>query len=182
MSDFVLPAMLYRLKRSQFIPAPIEEVWHFFSRPENLKTITPPYMGFDILSEVPPVMEAGIIIEYIVRPIFGIPLRWVTEITHLHGPQHGAPPYFFVDEQRFGPYTFWHHRHEFHPEGDGVRMIDLVHYKVPGSIIGQMLHPILVRPRLEEIFDYRRQKIEMLFGAKESTAEKSPSLSQVAAG
>lgn len=173
--------MLYRLKRAQFIPAPMEEVWHFFSRPENLKTITPPYMGFDILSEVPPVMEAGVIIEYIVRPLLGIPLRWVTEITHLHGPQQGAPPYFFVDEQRFGPYTFWHHRHEFHPEGEGVRMLDLVHYKVPAGALGRMVHPFLVRPRLEEIFDYRRKRIEELFGKEPTTVAPKPTPSHVTA-
>ncbi|MCS7152763.1 MAG: SRPBCC family protein [Bacteroidia bacterium] len=155
---------MYRLQRKQLIPAPLEEVWHFFSRPENLKVITPPYMGFDILSEVPSVMEAGIIIEYIVRPLWGVPWRWVTEITHLRGPQHGAPPYFFVDEQRFGPYTFWHHRHEFHPVEEGVLMTDLVHYKLPGGAIGRFFHPLLIRPRLEEIFDYRKKKIEELFG------------------
>lgn len=156
--------MLYRIRREQIIPAPMAEVWRFFSRPENLKQITPPYMGFDILSEVPEEMEAGIIIEYIVRPLFGIPLRWVTEITHLKGPQHGEPPYFFVDEQRFGPYAFWHHRHEFFPTAEGVRMIDLVHYKVPFGLIGRLVHPWLVRPRLEEIFDYRREKIKELWG------------------
>lgn len=159
--------MLYRLKAEQFIPAPMEEVWTFFSRPENLKTITPPYMGFDILSEVPPVMEAGLIIEYRVRPLLGIPLRWVTEITHLKGPQHGPPPYFFVDEQRFGPYVFWHHRHTFEPVEGGVYMTDLVHYRLPAGPLGALVHPWLVRPRLEEIFSYRRAKIEALFGKAE---------------
>ncbi|MCX8112780.1 MAG: SRPBCC family protein [Bacteroidia bacterium] len=161
---------MYRLIQKQLIPAPIEEVWPFFSRPENLKLITPPYMGFDILSEVPSVMEAGVIIEYIVRPLFGLPMRWVTEITHLYGPRQGEPPYFFVDEQRFGPYAFWHHRHEFHPVETGVLMTDQVHYKLPAGLIGRLVHPILIRPRLEEIFSYRRQKIEDIFG-------KSPLLS-----
>ncbi|MEN2993488.1 MAG: SRPBCC family protein [Bacteroidia bacterium] len=156
--------MLYRLERLQYIPASMEVVWTFFSRPENLKLITPPYMGFDILSEVPPVMQAGLIIEYRVRPLFGIPLRWVTEITHLYGPQQGPPPYFFVDEQRFGPYVFWHHRHEFHPKDEGVEMRDLVHYKLPGGFVGRLFHPILIRPRLEEIFSYRQAQIERIFG------------------
>ncbi|MCS7189808.1 MAG: SRPBCC family protein [Bacteroidia bacterium] len=156
---------MYRLARKQLIKAPIEEVWEFFSRPENLKLITPSYLGFEILSEVPPVMEAGIIIEYKVRPLFGIPLRWVTEITHLRGPQHGKPPYFFVDEQRFGPYVFWHHRHEFHPTEKGVMMIDLVHYKLPGGIIlGGIVHSLIVRAKLEGIFEYREHCIEKIFG------------------
>ncbi|MEN3040722.1 MAG: SRPBCC family protein [Bacteroidia bacterium] len=158
--------MLYRLMRKQLIPAAIDSVWHFFSRPENLKIITPPYMGFDILSSVPPVMEAGIIIEYIVRPLAGIPMRWITEITHLYGPQHGEPPYFFVDEQRFGPYAFWHHRHEFHEAEGGVLMIDLVHYKLPLGKIGQLFHPWVVEPRLKEIFDFREKKISEIFGAQ----------------
>ncbi|MDW8235845.1 MAG: SRPBCC family protein [Bacteroidia bacterium] len=155
---------MYHLHRVQLIPAPLPEVWEFFSRPENLKTITPPYMGFDILSQVPQRMQAGIIIEYKVRPLWGIPLRWVTEITHLYGPDEGEPPYFFVDEQRFGPYAFWHHRHEFIPEKEGVRMIDLVHYQLPFAPIGNLFHGLLIRPRLEEIFDFRRKKIEEIFG------------------
>ncbi len=158
--------MLYRLTRETFIPAPVTEVWAFFSRPENLNRITPPDMRFEILSEVPPEMQAGLIIEYRVRPLWGLPVRWVTEITHLHGPGQGAPPYFFVDEQRLGPYRFWHHRHEFWPTEEGVRMKDLVHYKLPGGLIGRWLHPYLIRPRLEYIFDFRAQQIATLFGQK----------------
>jgi ligand-binding SRPBCC domain-containing protein len=100
---------LFRFETEQTIPAPLEEVWEFFSSPVNLKVITPPYMGFDILTPVPDRMEPGIIIAYTVRPLWGIPMFWVTEITHVE------PLRFFVDEQRFGPYRFWHHRHTFTP-------------------------------------------------------------------
>ncbi|AXA35158.1 MAG: hypothetical protein D6691_08820 [Candidatus Hydrogenedentota bacterium] len=149
---------LFRFEAVQVIPAPIEKVWGFFSDPRNLKILTPPYMGFDILTPVSAQMEAGLIIEYTVRPLFGIPMQWVTEITHV------APLHFFVDEQRFGPYRFWHHRHEFEPIAGGVRMVDLVHYALPLPVLESTLHRWLVRPRIEEIFSFRRAKIIELFG------------------
>ncbi len=157
---------LYRLEAAQLIPRPMEEVWDFFSRPENLKHITPPYMEFAILSPVPAKMQAGLIIEYRVRPLLGLPMRWVTEITHLQGPHEGEPPYFFVDEQRFGPYRFWHHRHEFFPTAEGVLMQDLVHYGLPAGLLGQLVHPWVVRPRLDEIFRFRQEKVRALFGGE----------------
>lgn len=149
---------LFRFETEQLVPASIEVVWHFFSRPENLKRITPPYMGFDILTPVPEKMEAGLIIEYRVRPLWNLPMRWVTEITHLH------EPHFFVDEQRFGPYRFWHHRHSFKPLAQGVLMHDLVHYMLPVPLIDEWLNRWIIRPRIQEIFDYRRAKIEEIFG------------------
>jgi ligand-binding SRPBCC domain-containing protein len=149
---------LFRFETEQTIPAPLEEVWDFFSSPVNLKVITPPYMGFDILTPVPDRMEPGIIIAYTVRPLWGIPMFWVTEITHVE------PLRFFVDEQRFGPYRFWHHRHTFTPVEGGVHMTDLVHYALPVSVIDGVINRLVVRPRIEEIFAFRRQKIIELFG------------------
>jgi ligand-binding SRPBCC domain-containing protein len=149
---------LFRLQTEQVIPAPLETVWDFFSSPVNLKLITPPYMGFDILTPVPDKMEAGLIIAYTVRPLFNIPMHWVTEITHVE------PMRFFVDEQRFGPYRFWHHRHTFTPVECGVRMEDLVYYALKQPLIDGIIHKLLVRPRLEEIFEYRRRKVEEIFG------------------
>jgi ligand-binding SRPBCC domain-containing protein len=149
---------LFRFETEQTIPAPLEEVWEFFSSPVNLKTITPPYMGFDILTPVPPKMEAGLIIAYTVRPLLGIPMFWVTEITHVD------PLRFFVDEQRFGPYRFWHHRHTFKPVDEGVHMTDVVHYALPVPVIDGLINRLIVRPRIEEIFQYRRRKIEEIFG------------------
>jgi len=158
---------LYRLVVAQRIPRALETVWTFFSRPENLKLLTPPYMEFAILSPVPEKMQAGLIIEYRVRPLWNLPMRWVTEITHLHGPEDGEPPYFFVDEQRFGPYRFWHHRHIFTPQSDGTLLMqDIVHYAVPGGKLGTLFHPLIVRPRLEEIFRFRQEKVRTLFGGE----------------
>ncbi|MFN7017235.1 MAG: SRPBCC family protein [Fimbriimonadales bacterium] len=149
---------LFRFETEQVIPAPLEVVWDFFSSPVNLKMITPPYMGFDILTPVPQKMEAGLIIAYTVRPLFNLPMTWVTEITHVE------PMRFFVDEQRFGPYRFWHHRHVFEPVEGGVHMTDLVYYALKQPIIDRFINRYIVRPRIEEIFEFRRRKIIELFG------------------
>lgn len=149
---------LFRFETAQIIPAPLDVVWDFFSSPVNLKLITPPYMGFDILTPVPDKMEAGLIIAYIVRPLWNIPMHWVTEITHVD------PPRFFVDEQRFGPYRFWHHRHTFTPVEGGVLMHDLVYYAFKQPFIDGLINKYIVRPRIEEIFEFRRRKIIELFG------------------
>ncbi len=143
----------------QNLPIGIDEAWSFLSDPRNLKTITPPYMGFDIITEsLPPQMYAGMIIAYKVRPIAGVPITWVTEITHLSEPD------YFVDEQRFGPYAFWHHQHRLRPIDGGTAMEDLVHFKVPGGFLGDLLSPWLVLPKLREIFAYRQRKLTELFG------------------
>lgn len=150
---------VYQLQVVQKLPATIEEVWDFFSQPGNLKAITPDYMGFDIKSQsMVNRMYAGQIIEYTVTPLLGIPLYWMTEITHVGDQQ------FFVDEQRFGPYTFWHHQHHFKEIPGGVEMTDLLHYKIPFWFLGDIANSILVKKKLKEIFDYRYKKAEEIFG------------------
>lgn len=149
---------IYTLHKKQNIPISKEEAWNFLSDPKNLKKITPEYMGFDIVSGADKEMYPGQIIEYIVKPVLGIPNKWVTEITHV------VENKFFVDEQRFGPYALWHHKHFLKEIPGGVEMEDLIHYKVPFGIIGQLVNPILVRPKLEEIFEFRRKKLIELFG------------------
>ena len=149
---------IYRLHTHQNLPISIDEAWDFLSDPKNLKTITPDYMGFNILSGADRKMYAGQIIQYIVTPIAGIPTKWVTEITHVQDKE------FFVDEQRFGPYSLWHHKHFIKEIPGGVAMEDIVDYKLPMGILGQLAHPIVVKPKLKEIFDYRYQKLIKLFG------------------
>ncbi|MFN4233572.1 MAG: SRPBCC family protein [Bacteroidia bacterium] len=149
---------IYTLKTKQIIPVSLDEAWDFFSSPKNLKTITPPYMGFDITSETEEKMYAGQIITYTVRPLFNIPMTWVTEITHVKDKE------FFVDEQRFGPYALWHHKHFFKEIEKGVEMTDRVDYALPLGILGQIAHPIIVKNKLKEIFDFRYKKVEELFG------------------
>jgi ligand-binding SRPBCC domain-containing protein len=149
---------LYQLKSKQFLPISLDEAWTFLSEPRNLKTITPEYMGFEICDGADRPMYQGQIIQYIVTPVLGIKTKWVTEITHV------VDKSFFVDEQRFGPYAFWHHKHFLKEVPGGVEMEDIIDYKIPFGILGQLVHPLLVKPKLNEIFNYRQQKLEALFG------------------
>jgi ligand-binding SRPBCC domain-containing protein len=146
------------LKRVQILPISLEKAWDFFSDPANLATITPPGMGFHILSDHRPArMYAGQLIEYRVSPLLGIPLYWMTEITHV------VEGKYFIDEQRFGPYALWHHQHHFREVEGGVEMTDIVHYKIPLGILGALADRIFVRQKLKQIFDYRFQAVSQLF-------------------
>lgn len=149
---------IYTLHKKQKLPITMQEAWDFLSSPKNLKTITPDYMGFNILSGADRPMFAGQIIQYIVTPVLGIKTKWVTEITHVKEGE------YFVDEQRFGPYALWHHKHFIKAIDGGVEMEDIIDYKVPMGILGRMVHPFIVKPKLNEIFNYRTQKLEELFG------------------
>lgn len=155
----MFPINLFRFEACQLIPASLDTVWNFFSHPANLRTITPPALDFRILSPVPSEIYPGLIIVYAVRPLWRIPVKWVSEITHLEARR------FFVDEQRFGPYRFWHHRHSFEPTSEGVLMRDVVHYALPVPPFDTLLDAWIVRPKIEAIFAYRRQRIAELFGA-----------------
>ncbi|MFZ4435040.1 MAG: SRPBCC family protein [Flavobacterium psychrophilum] len=149
---------LYQLKSKQFLPISLDEAWAFLSEPRNLKSITPEYMGFEICDGADRPMYQGQIIQYIVTPVLGIKTKWVTEITHV------VDKSFFVDEQRFGPYAFWHHKHFLKEVPGGVEMEDIIDYKIPFGIFGQLVHPFLVKPKLNEIFTYRQHKLTALFG------------------
>ncbi len=150
---------IYTLHETQKLPINIDKAWKFLSDPRNLKVITPDYMGFNIVSGADRPMYAGQLIQYVVTPIAGIKTKWVTEITHVKDHE------FFVDEQRFGPYALWHHKHFIKEIPGGVEMEDLVHYKLPFGILGQLAHPILVKSKLQEIFEYRKNKLVELFGS-----------------
>lgn len=148
---------MYQLKRTQIVQSDLQTCWDFFSAPKNLKTITPDYMGFDVITDLPDKMYEGLIIAYKVKPVFGIPLEWITEIKYVHDKK------FFVDEQRKGPYKIWHHEHHFKSVENGVEITDIVTYEVPFGFLGRMMHPFLIKTKLNEIFDYRFQKVETLF-------------------
>jgi ligand-binding SRPBCC domain-containing protein len=151
---------VYSLHTVQNIPISIHEAWDFFSSPANLAKITPKHMGFTIISKHHgEKMYPGQIIEYKVTPILGIPLYWMTEITHV---QEGK---YFVDEQRFGPYNLWHHQHHFTSIEGGVRMEDIVHYKIPLGFLGDIANTIMVKNQLQGIFDYRFKAVEEKWGA-----------------
>lgn len=157
-NDYLSDMKIYTKKALQQFPIPIETAWEFISNPKNLAVITPPEMGFVTLSGDDKDMFSGQLIQYTITPLLGIKMKWVTEITHVQ------PQKFFVDEQRFGPYAFWHHKHFIREIPGGTEMEDIVDYKLPMGILGRLVHPFLVKPQLEKIFEFRRQKLLALFG------------------
>jgi ligand-binding SRPBCC domain-containing protein len=149
----------YSIKTVQKIPASLKEAWDFFSNPGNLQAITPGNMGFKIISRHNhSMMYPGQIIEYKVRPLKGISVYWMTEITNV---KEGK---YFIDEQRMGPFRFWHHEHHFGEIDGGVEMTDIIHYKNPFGLIGKIANGLFVRNQLNKIFEYRYRKVEELFG------------------
>lgn len=148
---------MYRLFRQQRVEAPLEEVFRFFERPENLQRITPPELDFAILTPSPIPMHLGALIDYRIR-LGGIPFRWTTYIACYE------PPHRFIDVQLRGPYSFWHHTHRFHALEPEVTLIeDEVLYLLPAGPIGNLMHRLWIRRQLDRIFDYRRQQIAEIF-------------------
>ena len=152
---------LFQLHAKQALPITREVAWQFLSNPKNLKEITPDHMGFKIISGADRPMFSGQIIQYVVKPFPGVSMKWVTEITHV---KEGD---YFVDEQRFGPYALWHHKHFIKEIDGGVEMEDLIDYKIPLGFLGQLVQPFLVKKQLNQIFQYREKKLEALFGKME---------------
>lgn len=147
----------YLLKREQIVDKPLEEVFEFFSRPENLTKITPPEMGFNIITPTPIEMIRGSLIDYTVKVLGPFAVRWTSLISEYD------PPHKFVDVQLRGPYSFWHHTHTFKNITEGTVIIDEVRYLIPMGIIGKAAHALFVRNKLEQIFDFRRQVIGNYF-------------------
>lgn len=149
----------YQFEREQKIKASKQEVWEFMSSPSNLKKITPEYMGFDITSSnTAEKMYEGMIISYIVKPVFNIKTKWVTEITHINEGN------FFIDEQRMGPYKLWHHQHFIKEIPGGVLMKDIVSYIPPFGFLGSIANRLLIRNKLKQIFAFRKKALEEKYG------------------
>lgn len=149
--------MLHQIRSEQLLRCTREAAWEFISDPGNLALITPAYMAFEVLRGADQPMYQGQIIEYSVRPVLGIRLHWVTEITHVE------PGHYFVDEQRFGPYAFWHHQHRLQEVEKGVLMSDTVHYKLPLGFAGKLADRFMVKKQLADIFSYRRNRLDEFF-------------------
>ncbi len=150
----------YQLTRSQRLPIPLERVFAFFAEPRNLARITPPRLGFRIVTTGELIMAPGLTIEYRVSPLL-VPQRWVSEITVFE------PPHRFVDEQRVGPYRKWHHLHEFEAVPGGTEIRDVVTYALPLGPLGSLAHALLVRRQLEGIFAYRSRVVEGIIAREE---------------
>ena len=150
---------VYSLYSKQNVPASIEEVWRFFSNANNLMRLTPPHLNLKATNEIyGDEVYAGQVMTYKVKPLFGIAVSWMTEITHVQLLK------YFVDEQRKGPYKLWHHQHHFKAIEGGTEMIDIVHYRLPLGLLGSMVNELTVKKELRKIFSYRYDKITELFG------------------
>lgn len=151
---------IYQLKTKQLLRTNLDDAWKFISNPENLAEITPDYMGFDILTtDLPEKMYPGMIIQYKVRPVLDIPVNWVTEITQLQEKS------YFIDEQRLGPYALWHHQHRLTEVEEGVLMSDIVTYRPPLRLLGNLINRLFIRPQLDEIFEYRKGVLDEIFNS-----------------
>ena len=156
----------YNIKFQQFIDLPINDVFNFFSKPENLSLITPPRLKFDILTPVPIIMKEGQLIDYSLTIIYCLKLRWRTLITDYN------QPYKFVDQQIKGPYSLWHHTHEFEEKDGGTLIHDSVTYAVPFGVIGQLLHAVYIKHDIKNIFKYRHKILDAIFLEIKNQARK----------
>lgn len=151
---------IYKIETVQHLNTTIEECWNFFSSPRNLETITPDTMGFEIQDYDNKQMYPGQVITYTLKPLLGIKISWMTIITTSKKNE------YFVDEQRFGPYALWHHKHFFEATATGVKMTDVVHYALPLGFLGRIMNTLMVKEKIKTIFAYRYNKIEELFNSK----------------
>jgi len=147
---------MFSLRKTQLIDAPVTEVFSFFERPENLEKITPTWLGFTILNTQPLDMGLSAEFDYTIK-MFGLKLKWRSKITNY------KPPYSFTDVQIVGPYKLWVHNHTFIEQGKRTLMTDIVEYKLYGGMFSSVLNKIFVKKKLEEIFSYRQEKIDLIF-------------------
>ncbi len=150
---------IFQYKTEQFLPISINEAWVFFSSAKNLAKITPPELDFKILTQVDEKKEIyeGMLMEYTVKPLLGIPLRWETKITKLEKPK------YFTDKQLKGPYKIWEHTHTFIEKENGILMKDIVNYELPFGFLGNIAHKLIVRKKVEQIFTYREEILKKIF-------------------
>ena len=148
---------LYSINVKQQLPISQEEAWNFLASADNLSKIMPDDMQFEVQSKIEHSIYPGQLIEYKVTPIKGFTTKWVTEINHV------KKPHYFVDTQLIGPYKIWHHTHYLYPNDEGVLIEDQVRYQMPFGKLGELLHPIVVKPQLNKIFKAREEKMNNLF-------------------
>ena len=156
---------IHRIERSQVLSISLDTAWNFFSSPGNLHLITPPWLNLKTIGSVSTKMREGMLINYRLTPLYGLRMRWLSEITHVDAPR------YFVDEQRLGPYQLWHHEHFFYACESGVRVDDIVYYALKYAMLGDLIHSIWIKKRLQMIFDYRSASLRRLFGTTSETTD-----------
>ncbi len=147
----------YTLSTKQRVARPLDTVFAFYAEPRNLARLTPPSLGFRLVDPSEPVMARGLRLTYRIRPL-GIPMTWVSEITEYD------PPHWFADEQRRGPYAYWHHEHTFRAVDGGTEVADEVTYGLPFGPVGRLVHALVVRRQLAAIFSFRETAVRETFG------------------
>jgi ligand-binding SRPBCC domain-containing protein len=151
--------MIYYFRTEHLLPVNIEQAWDFFSSAKNLALITPPEMDFKILTKLEEKeIYEGMLIDYTVKPVFGIPLNWQTEITNVNRPQN------FTDIQTKGPYKVWEHTHTFIQKENGILMKDEIKYQIPFGMLGQLAQTLFIKDKVKEIFQFREKALEKIFG------------------
>ncbi|MFI8380170.1 cell division inhibitor [Leeuwenhoekiella sp. NPDC079379] len=163
---------IYNLHSIQKLPISLDEAWDFLTNPRNLEMLTPSDMNFKVFAGADRPMYAGQLLQYTVTPLPGFNTKWVSEITALKEKE------YFIDEQRFGPYAFWHHKHFIKEIPGGVSMEDSVDYKLPLGILGRVAHPILVKSKLDSIFEYRQEQLLKMFGPYVAPKKEDKSISK----
>jgi ligand-binding SRPBCC domain-containing protein len=167
---------LHRLSRTQLVGRPAPEVFAFFSDASNLEALTPPFLHFHILTQMPIELRAGAQLDYQLS-MFGVPVRWRTRITDWQ------PGKRFVDEQESGPFALWRHTHDFEALGTSTMMRDVVDYAEPLGAVGTVAHLLFVRRTLDRIFDFRRDAIGRLldrFRASQPAEDKEKNHAPIA--
>ncbi len=155
---------IHRLRTRQVVPVSLDEMWAFYSNPRNLALITPDLYGFRITSDPPERMYPGLMITFEMRPLPGVAIAYSTVITHVEERVR------FVDEQRFEPYSLWHHQHEFREVEGGTEVLDDMHYLFPGGPVGDLVARYIMRPQLHDLFRFRRDAIRERFGPPPASA------------
>lgn len=148
---------IYHFEQQQILPISREEAWEFFANPQNLAKLTPNWMGLTMEEEPPQKIYPGMLMTQKVRPLLGIPLTWLTEITHI---EEGS---YFIDEQRIGPYAFWQHEHRLRETIAGTVLIDRLHYALPFGFIGRLAHELTVKQKVAAVFRYRYEVLGKMF-------------------
>ncbi|MCS5653982.1 MAG: SRPBCC family protein [Candidatus Marinimicrobia bacterium] len=157
---------IYKKSVTQFIDKPLDVVFSFFAKPENLRRITPSTLDFQILTPTPISMVKGTVIDYNIK-VMGIRVHWRTLIKSYN------PPTQFVDEQTKGPYLLWIHTHTFKIKDEGVEIHDCIEYSIPLGLLGRFVHFLWIKRKLDQIFDFRRKKIEEIFISDELSVSYS---------
>ena len=156
---------LYKIFHTQKLPVTLEQAWSYFTNPDNLEVLTPKDMGLVNRKDTPNSLVysdnslyQGKLIEHSVKVLPFYRMNWVSEITAIE------PKKYFVDQQRSGPYQFWHHTHIFREIDRGVEVVDFIRYALPLGVLGKLAHPLLVKPKLDQVFTFRQHKLEQIFG------------------